>query len=143
MIPGVYEEWTEAQKQITNVKGPKFKKFSTREEADEFVRTGGKSTGKKAIPKSSFETAKAAKAAKAALQQKLGSKAAQAELSQPATKKAKISIDPISKGNTVKVYTDGSSLSNGKVGAIAGVGVYFGDGDRRYFRLCPIIKTPY
>lgn len=29
------------------------------------------------------------------------------------------------------IYTDGSSLSNGRVGARAGVGVYFGPGDRK------------
>lgn len=31
----------------------------------------------------------------------------------------------------IKVYTDGSSLSNGKTGAVAGVGVYFGPNDPR------------
>jgi ribonuclease HI len=30
------------------------------------------------------------------------------------------------------VYTDGSALGNGKVGAVAGVGVYFGSNDARY-----------
>jgi ribonuclease HI len=32
----------------------------------------------------------------------------------------------------IVVYTDGSSLGNGKVGAVAGVGVYFGPNDPRY-----------
>jgi ribonuclease HI len=32
----------------------------------------------------------------------------------------------------IVVYTDGSSLGNGKVGAVAGVGVYFGPNDLRY-----------
>jgi len=36
------------------------------------------------------------------------------------------------KGQWLKVYTDGSSLGNGKTGAVAGVGVYFGPGDSRY-----------
>ncbi|KAH9842288.1 Caulimovirus viroplasmin [Teratosphaeria destructans] len=31
----------------------------------------------------------------------------------------------------VRVYTDGSSLANGQVGAVGGVGVFFGPGDRR------------
>ncbi|KAF2084721.1 ribonuclease H-like protein [Saccharata proteae CBS 121410] len=31
----------------------------------------------------------------------------------------------------LKIYTDGSSLGNGKLGAVAGVGVYFGPGDDR------------
>jgi ribonuclease HI len=32
----------------------------------------------------------------------------------------------------IVVYTDGSSLGNGKVGAVAGVGVYFGPNDPRF-----------
>jgi ribonuclease HI len=32
----------------------------------------------------------------------------------------------------LKIYTDGSSLSNGQAGAQAGVGVYFGPGDPKY-----------
>jgi ribonuclease HI len=42
--PGVYEDWEEAKEQIAGVKGPKYKKFATRAEAEEFVRTLGKSS---------------------------------------------------------------------------------------------------
>lgn len=35
----------------------------------------------------------------------------------------------------LKIYTDGSSLRNGTMGAKAGVGVYFGPGDERYLTL--------
>jgi hypothetical protein len=38
----------------------------------------------------------------------------------------------ISSGNALQIYTDGSSLANGKAGAMAGVGVFFGNGDARY-----------
>lgn len=31
----------------------------------------------------------------------------------------------------IRIHTDGSSLGNGKVGAFAGVGVYFGPSDKR------------
>ncbi|KAK5118547.1 hypothetical protein LTR85_008012 [Meristemomyces frigidus] len=31
----------------------------------------------------------------------------------------------------IRIYTDGSSLSNGQISAIGGVGVYFGPGDKR------------
>lgn len=113
-VPGVYEEWTEAQKQILNIKGPKYKKFATRAEAEEFVRTGGKS--------SVVEKADAAKK---------GNKT-QGEASQPVAKKARNSTDTISKGKPIVVYTDGSSLGNGKVGSSAGVGAFFGVGDKRY-----------
>ena len=32
----------------------------------------------------------------------------------------------------IRIHTDGSSLGNGKAGAFAGVGVYFGPGDKRF-----------
>lgn len=37
---------------------------------------------------------------------------------------------PIS-GSTLRIYTDGSALRNGKQGALAGIGVYFGLDDNR------------
>ena len=41
----------------------------------------------------------------------------------------------LKKGTVLPIYTDGSSLGNGRHGAVSGVGVYFGDGDDRYERL--------
>ncbi|RDL38231.1 putative Ribonuclease H [Venustampulla echinocandica] len=64
-VPGVYEDWNEAKEQIKDVKGPKYRKFTTRKEAEEFVRTGGKSS-------------------KVSKDDKDG---------EPSTKKAKISVD--------------------------------------------------
>lgn len=106
----MYSEWTEAQAQILGVKGPKYKKFGTREEAEEFVRSGGRnasSAGKDGEEKGDGRVAKKAKIEK-------GGKAVWG------------------KEEVVKVWTDGSSRGNGKVGALAGVGVWFGEGDSRY-----------
>ena len=36
-----------------------------------------------------------------------------------------------SQTDTLRIHTDGSSLGNGKAGAFAGIGVYFGPGDER------------
>lgn len=36
-IPGVYENWTDAQQQITGYPHPVYKKFPTRAEAEEFI----------------------------------------------------------------------------------------------------------
>lgn len=91
-VPGVYQDWNLAAEQIKDFKGPKYRKFNTKAEAEEFVRTGGQ------IP-------------------------ANAE---PSAKKPKKAQD-----NAVHVYTDGSSRGNGKKGALAGVGVFFSDGDSR------------
>ena len=40
----------------------------------------------------------------------------------------------------LRIHTDGSSLGNGKAGAFAGVGVYFGPGDSRYY-MCQIFQS--
>jgi ribonuclease HI len=39
-VPGVYLDWTLAQEQIQGIKGPKYKKFNTRAEAEAFVAQG-------------------------------------------------------------------------------------------------------
>lgn len=54
----------------------------------------------------------------------------------PSSKKIKNEIQVTLGGNESgeleEIYTDGSTLSNGQEGAVAGVGVFFGDGDPRY-----------
>jgi ribonuclease HI len=42
---------------------------------------------------------------------------------------------------SINVYTDGSSLGNGRVGAVGGVGVYFGPQDVR--SVCVVVFPPY
>jgi ribonuclease HI len=116
-VPGVYEEWESAQEQIKEVKGPKYKKFATRKEAEEFVRTGGKGSTKPATTNKNSGQ-------------------------EPSAKKVKTSSDTSSKSKALRVYTDGSSLKNGQVGALAGVGVFFGDNDKRYASMQGIISLP-
>jgi len=41
------------------------------------------------------------------------------------------SHDSLASSNALRIYTDGSSLGNGRNGASAGVGVFFGVGDQR------------
>src|SRR5277367_21013 len=52
-IPGVYTDWTTAQEQITGWKFPKYKKFATRAEAEEFVRSGGSVSAEPTLSKDS------------------------------------------------------------------------------------------
>lgn len=126
--PGVYTTWDEANEQITGWKNPKYKKFATREEAESFVKHGGA-----VVP--------------VALPVKKRSVGSELEnepnSSQPPAKRAKdtkrgSSVDFENLGfeaqdgaDVLRVYTDGSSLSNGRVNAVAGVGVFFGEGDSR------------
>jgi ribonuclease HI len=113
--PGVYTEWPAAQEAIIGWKGPKYKKFETRAEAEAFVR--------------SFSGI-----AKAIAPTVTGSDQDEADgIEEPVAKKRKTAKN-VTKAphGLVIVYTDGSSLGNGRAGATAGVGVYFGDNDPRF-----------
>lgn len=115
-VPGVYTEWSDAQRQVTDIKGPKYRKFDTKAEAEAFVASGGKSS----IVKGGEES------------------------EGPSAKKAKLGKKATSEGGSsgggggsgvLKIWTDGSSRGNGKPGACAGLGVYFGYDDERYIPL--------
>lgn len=153
-IPGVYTNWTTAQEQITGWKFPKYKKFSTRAEAEEFVRSAGNISEEPTLLKFSedlgrngsladggtveddFSAARNAKRPKNAITSYGGS----AKLGYDIMSELERDIlDPVSPRDTTKtsqpglirIHTDGSSLSNGQYGARAGLGVYFGPGDPR------------
>ncbi|KAK4112995.1 ribonuclease H-like protein [Canariomyces notabilis] len=108
--PGVYTEWAKAQEAIVGWKGPKYKKFDTREAAEEFVRTYGAATSTLILSEADGE---------------------QQALEPPSKKQKQAEKPPPPRGNVLVVYTDGSSLGNGRSGASAGVGVYFGPNDPR------------
>ncbi|KAG6360238.1 hypothetical protein INS49_011294 [Diaporthe citri] len=122
--PGVYTEWSEAQAAYVGVKAPKYKKFETREAAEEWIQSIQLSAGP--APEETFD-----------FEDEDEDEEDDAGVS-PAAKRTKLSSDEIAlaiTGETVEdlleIYTDGSTLSNGQTGAVAGVGVFFGDGDPR------------
>jgi len=179
-VPGVYTDWSSAQKQITGWTKPKHKSFATRSEAEAFVKAGvadGQAIAGVHIEPDGLSPQVAANMN--------GSK-----ISEPPAKKRKksaelpfteavedgdewyeagmgplpfgaedgfdprIILDPATgmvvyknkeqmdaqkmiptgetrAGETLKIWTDGSSLGNGKQGAVAGVGVWFGPSDNR------------
>lgn len=43
--PGVYPTWSECEEQVLGYPGARYKKFATREEAEEYVRTGRDPSG--------------------------------------------------------------------------------------------------
>ncbi|KAL2753673.1 hypothetical protein ACRALDRAFT_2126496 [Sodiomyces alcalophilus JCM 7366] len=102
---GIFPDWETASTAIKGVKGPKYKRFETMLEAVEFIEEFG-------------DTETIAK-----VKGKAGADGA------TSTKKTTTttSVD----GNMAAIYTDGSSLSNGRLGAVAGVGVFFGTDDPR------------
>jgi ribonuclease HI len=153
-VPGVYTNWATAQEQITGWKFPKYKKFATRAEAEEFVRSGGNVSAEPTLFRSSeylgrngpmtdggtveddFSAARDAKRPKNTITSHEGS----AKLGYDILSELERDIlDPVSPRDTTKtiqtgvirIHTDGSSLSNGQYGARAGLGVYFGPGDQR------------
>lgn len=122
--PGIYTEWHEAQAAYKGVKAPKYKKFDTRQAAQEWLKTfeHTQSTftitdGEEVDEDDEEETSRAAKRRKA--------DEAQFAL---ASELNEFAGDP----QVQQIWTDGSSLSNGQKGAVAGVGVFFGDHDPRF-----------
>ncbi|KAI1262380.1 RnaseH-domain-containing protein [Xylariaceae sp. FL1019] len=114
--PGVYTDWDEASQAIKGWKGPKYKKFSTREEAIEFIRANGNEEAQQWLQD-------------------------EGEVSiEPPKKKKKTSGKTDPKVDTLafaeepdveQVFTDGACTRNGQKGACAGVGVYWGENDER------------
>jgi ribonuclease HI len=81
---GIFNTWNECKMNTQGYKGAAFKKFSTRDEAENFIADNEKTD----IYKTTF--------------------------------------DP-----DYYVYTDGSCSNNGRVNAMAGIGIYFGENDPR------------
>lgn len=131
--PGVYTDWNEAQRAYTGVKGPKYKKFSTRAEAEEFMRVFGPRTQKSTAPVSEVEEDEEDEE-DGEEEEEDGDDGADEDSSEvelddfdePPAKKAKSAPDGMT-----EVYTDGSSMGNGKKNSAAGIGVFFGLGDPR------------
>lgn len=119
---GIYTDWTEAAEAIKGVKGPKYRRFSTRAEAVAYIKQYGNREAIEALgeatddPYHHHSGSKASKAAKAS--------AKKAAATSTSTKTQQTE-------DVLQIYTDGSSLANGKTGSRAGVGVFFGDGDPR------------
>lgn len=157
--PGVYTNWAHAQEQIKGFQKPRYKKFPTKEEAEEFVKLGGQPV--QFAGASSTETK--LPGAPGLMSENL--KDQQGETFEPGdgplppgaedgfdpnvllepktgkvvykTAEEKAATKPQPKGppGMLRIYTDGSSLKNGKSAATAGVGVYFGPNDARFVHL--------
>ncbi|KAI5862328.1 hypothetical protein GGS23DRAFT_93466 [Durotheca rogersii] len=108
--PGVYTDWDKASLAIKGWKGPKYKRFDTREEAIEYIRIHGNEAAQEALLQYGGEVP---------------------SKKRKTTKSNGASLVAEDEPDVQHIYTDGSSLSNGKPGAAAGVGVYFGKDDER------------
>lgn len=123
--PGIYTEWTEAQAAYTGVKAPKYKKFDTQEAAQEWMRSFNH--GNSSIFFGDLNVEEDDEEDDDGL------------MAPPSNKRIKsdfgMNLGGDNTSGMVEVYTDGSTLANGQEGAVAGVGVFFGDGDPRFVPL--------
>ncbi|RCI03574.1 Ribonuclease H1 [Rhizopus stolonifer] len=119
--PGVYNSWPECQDQVTGIKGAKFKKFPTKEEAEQFAKEGQKKITE--APTRITPVFNITKQVKRHLEAEEPEYAKRTKSEQPISQYVK-------KMKTI-VYTDGACSGNGQVGSRAGYGVYWGDDDAR------------
>ncbi|XP_062323214.1 ribonuclease H1 [Osmerus eperlanus] len=141
--PGVYKTWDECKSQVEKFPHASFKKFASEKEAWAFVRgeiaskvpdvtDGGASQGTVSLPKRGPEALEYIP---------LGKKRPCAEVEEETpTKRVKLSEEGSQgsasssgtkdgftyMGDAVVVYTDGCCSGNGRIGARAGIGVYWG-----------------
>lgn len=143
--PGIYTDWANASQAVTGTKLPKYRKFGTRAEAEQFIRQYGDAEtvlrleGVGADEEEDDEEDEEEDEEEDNDDDEDDDEVVQ---QQPATKRVKITsgapaIPPKAAplagktGEVLRIYTDGSSLGNGYQGAVAGVGVFFGAGDPR------------
>ncbi|ETW83450.1 ribonuclease H [Heterobasidion irregulare TC 32-1] len=130
--PGVYETWRECQTQVNGFSNPLFKKFHDLESAREWV----------GIPKRTLESDTQLPPSKRHEKTKASSSSSTSDPSVTlfpinSTSKSKASVDTPHKqmqsDTEHVVYTDGACRGNGRAGSLAGVGVWWGNNDHRYW----------
>ncbi|TFA98623.1 Ribonuclease H [Trichoderma ghanense] len=121
---GIFTDWSEASKAVTGIKGPKYKRFNTRAEAVAYIRQHGNREAIEALgekvepPAERFEVEEKPVVTKFTPIEKVA-----------VTKTRELDTRP--RENVLNIWTDGSSLANGKAGSRAGLGVWFGENDPR------------
>ena len=142
-VPGIYHDWPSASKQITGWSKPKHRCFSSRTEAEAFMREGESPTADQPSSLSSAYAAAAEKKQKispdslAAMPEltdldtpydstySLGQESAAGEENLLPSFAFGLTSKPHKQPGTLEIYTDGSSLGNGTANSVAGVGVHF------------------
>jgi ribonuclease HI len=144
-VPGVYTDWATAGWKG----GPKYKKFTTRAEAEAFVRQYGDVQIEDALGLSADKTgsdrritARAEAATRDTKRVRRGGPddevanllvdVNEAEVLESNQDTSTSSVaENATQSSVLRIWTDGSSRGNGKVGAAAGLGVHFGNADSR------------
>jgi len=127
--PGVYTTWEDCKQQVSGYPKAQFKKFHTKAAAEAFVKVGlasgsvAAAAGASAKPQKDKNVGPLAKSTY--MQRKMGA-----------------SPEKEHGGEWDVVYTDGACQGNGKKGAVAGIGIWWGNNDPRNFaERCPGDQT--
>ena len=155
-VPGVYTDWPSVQAQITGFKGPKYRSFTTRQEAATWINEDliENEASAKPVPKGKKSKNPVPQLEADEIDENVepgfgplpkGSEDgfdrriklnpdtdALGYKSEGELKAVKMQATGLAKGAPIHVYTDGSALKNGAKGAQAGIGVWFGPADSRY-----------
>lgn len=167
-VPGVYATWDECQKQTSGYPKALQKKFSTFEEANAFVNgmatrtaqtkverhqrhayaAGPRQPGWDQTPRDSWESP--GSGTNAVNVHQMQRNMSQFGTASEATTSSKPKINTLDNATqadeeeweTIIVYTDGACKQNGKVDAVAGIGVWWGPHDERNLsERCPGDQT--
>lgn len=126
---GIFTDWDKASAAIKGWKGPKYKKFPTRAEAVEFIKQWGDA---KAIEGVAEEVPGTGADAEEEEEEEVELDGDILEKGGKEVEGSTItSMGMKSKRPVLEIHTDGSALKNGRMGAVAGVGVFFGQNDSR------------
>lgn len=130
-LPGIYDNWGMVEPLITGFAGAQFKGFSTKQEALEYLQRRDE---KQPLLQRSSLVPKAAAAGAAGPAVVAATLSSMHPLSMPPGTRqvpVRIGVDGTPTDGSLLVYCDGACTRNGKSGAIAGIGVWFGDNDPR------------
>ncbi|TFK79390.1 ribonuclease H-like protein, partial [Polyporus arcularius HHB13444] len=142
-VPGVYSTWDECQQQVSGFLGNKHQKFPTLEQARAYLAQQGVNVAESSIASSSSTTS----APPPPSRRTHGSKPYEKPSTTNATpqdkprgaKWAALTTEVIAdESGWDVVYSDGACKGNGKVGSVAGIGVWWGANDpRNLAERCP------
>ncbi|XP_048062758.1 ribonuclease H1 isoform X1 [Megalobrama amblycephala] len=139
--PGVYQTWEECKHQVDKFPSASYKKFASEKDAWAFVRSQSAASSFERPNGYDYEVLPPRNVPDASTAVPLGSKRTYADsedegpscpkrvklIEAPMPKTAAASSDGFTyMGDAVVVYTDGCCSSNGRQGARAGIGVYWG-----------------
>uniref|UniRef100_A0A914C4B0 Ribonuclease H1 n=1 Tax=Acrobeloides nanus TaxID=290746 RepID=A0A914C4B0_9BILA len=118
---GVYGTWAECERQVKGYSKARFKKFSTRQEALDFIQQFGPDSN----------SVSSGKSISIATKRKFSTNETTTSSKKPSTSNMVMDSSSLRKMNERKdipvVYTDGACSNNGRGGALAGFGVFWGD----------------